>query len=528
MSKSDDTQRNVNHDMAATFQAACDFVERQLGLLLDALPDGVVVADTAGKIVSINSEAEKMFGYQPDDLVSQQVEVLIPDRFRDYHVTLRNGYLADPDQRPMGQDVLKARRQDGSEFPADISLSPMHTEAGLLICIAIRDATERTRVESALRASEEQVRSLLDSTAESIYGLDLQGNCTFCNQACVTTLGFQHAKDLLGKNMHNLIHHTRSDGTNYPMHESRIYETFRTGRGTHVNDEVFWKSDGTSFPAEYRSFPLRRDGELVGSVVTFLDITEQKRAAEALRKQQAELTHGARLSTLGEMAAGLAHEINQPLTAISAFAEGALARIQRDNLSETDTASIFTRIAEDAQRAGEIIRRLRNFVQKRESQRQQVDINNLVGNVYKFIESNAKQRDVTIRLQLADDLPEIEADPIEFQQVLVNLVRNSFDAFAKTNPDARQITISSLINNPDRIEVIVEDSGPGIPDQMVNQIFEPFYTSKSDGLGIGLGICQNIVESHHGKIWLSDSSNGGARFHFQLPRNHIEDEINGP
>ncbi|MBT6153486.1 MAG: PAS domain S-box protein [Planctomycetaceae bacterium] len=379
------------------------------------------------------------------------------------------------------------------------------------------DVTERMLIEDALRASEEQVRLILDSTAEAIYGLDLQGNCTFCNQACVETLGYERTEELLGQNMHDLIHHTRVDGSHYPMQECRIYETFRLGVGTHVDDEVLWKADGSSFPATYRSIPVRRDGELVGSVVTFLDITEQQRVAEALRTQQAELTHAARLSTLGEMAAALAHELNQPLTAMSAFAEGALVRLDRGKLKETEVAPIFSRIAEDAQRAGEVIRRLRNFVQKREAQRRSIDVNRLVREVSKFVEADAKQHDVTIELELGSGLPPVEADPIEIQQVLLNLVRNACDALARDGANEPRIVISTCERHPDVVEIIVEDSGPGISDGMAEQVFEPFFTSKADGLGIGLGICKHIIEAHRGKIWFGKSSLGGAGVHFDLP-----------
>jgi len=150
--------------------------------------------------------------------------------------------------------------------------------------VTFEDITAKKGAEIALEKSNEQVRLLLDSTAEAIYGLDLEGNCTFCNPACLEMLGYEQVGQLLGKNMHKLIHHTRPDGSEYPMEQCRIYEAFLHGQGTHVDDEVLWRADGTSFPAEYWSYPIRRDGGTVGSVVTFLDITERKRAENALRR----------------------------------------------------------------------------------------------------------------------------------------------------------------------------------------------------------------------------------------------------
>ena len=512
--------------MASRVQAEQDLrqTHQELKQIFESMPDGIIITDTSGIIVRATSQAEKMFGYERGDLVLQTIDILMPKRLRDGLVNLRNAYIADPYPRPMGHaGKIYGLRQDGSEFPAEISLSPMKTKTGLLICAAVRDCTQRLQIEDALRTSEEQVRLVLDSTVESIYGLNLQGNCTFCNQACVTTLGYDSPDDLLGQNMHDLIHHTRPDGSHYPMHESKINEAFRVGEGMHVDDEVLWKADGSSFPAEYRSFPVRHDGQLVGSVVTFLDITERRRVAEALRTQQAELAHAARLSTLGEMAAGLAHELNQPLTAMSAFAEGAIVRLDRGKLSEPEMKTIFSRIAEDAQRAGDIIRRLRNFVQKREAQRDLLDVNHLIRDVCKFVESDARQQDITIKVELGSELSVVEADPIEIQQVLLNLIRNACDSIAQSDSQERRIVISSHERNPGRVAIVVEDSGPGISDSMAEQVFEPFYTSKSEGLGIGLGICQNIIEAHRGKIWLGQSSIGGAGFYFDLPSHQLEE-----
>ena len=510
-----------------SFESICESVKREFGTLLDSMPDGVIIADDTGKIVLANSQVEKLFGYGRGDLVSQDVEILIPARYRVYHVTLRGAYIAMPEVRPMGQDILSGLRQDGSEFPTEISLSPIHTNIGLLICVCVRDVSRRTQATDDLRASEEQVRLLLDSTVEAIYGLDLQGNCTFCNRACLETLGYERVEELRGKNMHDLIHHTRRDGSPFPLQECKIYEAFKLGKGAHVDDEVLWKADGSSFAAEYRSFPVSRDGELVGSVVTFLDITEQLRVAETLRTQQSELTHAARLSTLGEMAAGLAHELNQPLTAMSAFAEGALMRLDRGKLEETEIASIFSRIAGDAQRAGDIIRRLRDFVQKRVPQRHQIGVNDLIRDVYKLVEPDTKQHSIEILFAFGNGLPAVEADPIEIQQVVINLIRNAYDALVRSNSDKRIIMISSYEREPDRVEVVVEDSGPGISHEMVEQVFEPFHTSKTDGLGIGLGICQNIIETHGGKIWVGHSSLGGASVHFDLLSHQQENDTDG-
>jgi PAS domain S-box-containing protein len=166
-----------------------------------------------------------------------------------------------------------------------------------------RDSRSATRLQGAL-SREEQVRLLLDSTAEGIYGIDLQGNCTLCNHACARLLGYGSPANLLEKNMHALMHHTRSNGTPYPVGECRVYQSFRQAEGTHVDDEVLWRKDGTSFPAEYRSYPILRDGKPIGAVASFLDITERKRNEEAFR-HLAAIVEGSDDAIIGESLDGI-------------------------------------------------------------------------------------------------------------------------------------------------------------------------------------------------------------------------------
>ena len=190
------------------------------------------------------------------------------------------------------------------------------------------EATEGQWAGDALRESEELVRALLNATGQGIYGVDLNGNCTFVNPSCLRMLGYEQAQDLLGKNMHRLIHHTRPTGESYPIEECRIYQAFREGQGTQVSDEIVWRADGTSFAAEYWSYPMFLHGELAGCVVAFVEITERKRIEEELR--QAE-----KLSALGKMSAGLAHELNNP----AAAAQRAAVQIG-EQLNELETVSI--------------------------------------------------------------------------------------------------------------------------------------------------------------------------------------------
>ena len=175
-------------------------------------------------------------------------------------------------------------RPDGSLMWLRTSKLPLQDHEGRVIGVigTYEDITERKRAEEELRGSNELVRLLLDSIPEAVYGIDMQGKCTFCNPSCLRVLGYQEDADVLGKDMHALMHHTRQDGTPYPVVECHIYEAFRRGHGTHIDDEVLWRRDGSNFPAEYWSRPIHRHGNVIGTVVTFVDITERKRAEAAL------------------------------------------------------------------------------------------------------------------------------------------------------------------------------------------------------------------------------------------------------
>ena len=384
----------------------------------------------------------------------------------------------------------------------------------------LKEANDLLKLEAESRQkSEERVRLVLDSTAEGIFGIDLQGDCTFCNQACVVTLGYKHTDELLEQNMHNLIHHTHSDGSVHRFQESRIHRAIRDDSGVYVDDEVLWKADGSSFPAAYRSFPIRHNGEIVGLVVTFVDITEQRAIESKLLAQQSQLNHVARLSMLGEMAAGLAHELNQPLTAMSALAEGSLLRLERNRLDESEFKTVCQNLASDSQRAGDIIRRLRSFVQKRQVERSPVDLNHLVREVINFLSAETRQEGVAIETTFCDDLIPVEADMVEIQQVIVNLIRNACDSLADDISQAkeRRISIEVVNREDDFMEIVISDSGAGVPESLTGRLFDPFVTTKEEGLGIGLGICKSIIEAHGGRIWTGPTALGGASFHFDLP-----------
>jgi C4-dicarboxylate-specific signal transduction histidine kinase len=234
------------------------------------------------------------------------------------------------------------------------------------------------------------------------------------------------------------------------------------------------------------------------------------------RQHQAGLAHAARLSTLGGMAAGLAHEINQPLSAIVSYANGSARRIRAGDVAPADLLEIVDAIADEALRGGEILRRIREFVRNAEASRASADLNLLVREALHFAEVEARDLGIALRLQLAPHRLDVEVDAIQLEQVILNLVRNGFEAMSDGGAP-RELSIETGALDGAAVELVVRDTGSGVSQAAAGRLFEPFFTTKRDGLGLGLHISRSIVEAHGGRVWASPNPPRGAAFHIVLP-----------
>jgi two-component system, LuxR family, sensor kinase FixL len=257
-----------------------------------------------------------------------------------------------------------------------------------------------------------------------------------------------------------------------------------------------------------------------GEVRTFgviRDITQQKRAEAELLRQRTELAHIARVSTMGELAASLAHELNQPLGAILANAETAEFLLEQDTLALDEMRPVVAAIRKDGERAGEVIRRMRALFGKHELELQPLDLNSVVRDVEQLVSRDAALRGVSLSICLAPGLPEISGDRTHMQQVVLNLIVNGMDALAAQPRERRQITVSTGPGTDGQVELAVIDSGQGIEPDTLPRVFEPFYTTKPNGMGMGLSIARTIIDAHRGRIWAENNTSGGAAFRIVLP-----------
>ncbi len=372
-------------------------------------------------------------------------------------------------------------------------------------------------IKKAKERLELQHELILDSVADGIYGVDLHGSSTFFNRAAERITGWK-AADVIGRNQHEILHHTHADGSPHKAADCPVYQTYRENQARYVSDDVFWRKDGSSFPVEYSSTPIWDDsGKTVGSVVVFRDITRRKHAEEEARQHQIELARAGRLSTLGEMASGIAHELNQPLTAISTNAQASIRLLESDSSNIDVCVDVMERIAAQADRAGEIIRQLRRLVRKEPLERTEGNVNDLVNAVVVLIWPDVRRESVRLELDLDESLPSIPLQPIQIEQVILNLARNAIEALSEKKGGERMLFISTRNTQGRSIAVIVRDNGPGVKPELANTLFDPFVTTKSQGMGLGLSISYGIIEAHGGKLSLNPACEEGAEFNFYLP-----------
>ncbi len=364
---------------------------------------------------------------------------------------------------------------------------------------------------------EHQYELILNSVVDGIYGVDLEGNATFFNKAAEDIVGWKD-DELIGKNQHAILHHTRADGTVHSATECPVYATSRDSITRFVSDDVFWSKDGRSIPVEYSSTAIRdNQGQTIGSVVVFRDISERKQAEEVKQKHQRDLAHVARLNTMGEMASGMAHEINQPLTAIATNAHACVRMLEGSPEQRERVADVIERIATQAERAGEIISKLRQFVRKEQPDLSLINLNEVINGVILLLRPEIRQADVKVVLDLNPDIGSIMAQHVQIDQVILNLARNAIEAMSDASVGEPALTISTALTHPNMVTVTVADNGPGVDEAVVDQLFNPFITTKPDGMGLGLSISQGIIEAHKGRIYIGRESNKGAVFNFNLP-----------
>lgn len=373
------------------------------------------------------------------------------------------------------------------------------------------------RLKRVQQRMERHYKRLLDSVGDGIYGVDLQGHCTFVNKAMERITGWQ-AYELIGCNQHELLHHTHANGEKHKIDDCPVYNMMHDHVPRYIDDDIFWCKDGKAISVEYSCTPVKGTGDrVIGGVVVFRDITERKQIKQQSREHQQQLAHVARLSILGEMASGIAHELNQPLTVINNYARACVRMLDADQSNRQQCSLVMEKISTQAERAGEIIKHMRHFGHKNLPDKRAVKIAQMLDVVMELMHWEIERKDVKFTLKLDFSVTWVFAQDTQIEQVIVNLVRNAIDAMEDNAVDDRKLLIQTRRKVDQRLEIRVRDSGPGLDETMKGQIFNPFITTKKTGMGLGLSISQGIVEAHGDYITVEDNIGKGVSFIFHLP-----------
>jgi two-component system, LuxR family, sensor kinase FixL len=363
------------------------------------------------------------------------------------------------------------------------------------------------------RMAVAELHALLDAAVDAIIVIDEQGRVATFNAAAERMFGYV-AADVLGQDIALLMgepHRAQHQGyLNHYMAtgEARVIGIGREVQARRANGEMFpiGLSVGVATDANGRRF-----------VGILRDLTKQRAAEQHARALELRLAHVGRFNVMGEMAAGIAHEINQPLSAIATYAQAAKRLMQREPTDMAMLNDICGKVDDQARRASQVIENLRKFIRKQEIQTQSLDVNRVIDDVWNLIEADARAEGVPVRVNAAEGLPKVRADAVQLQQVLLNLTRNAVDSMRGGLGKQRGVIVSTSLGEGGRVRITVTDHGHGVSRQLGDNIFHPFVTTKRDGLGIGLAISKTIVQSYDGSLTYTDNPEGGAIFCVELP-----------
>lgn len=471
---------------------------------------GTALIDMENRILAANPALCAFLGYEPGDIAGTSFLELVHVEDRASNERRLNALRAGTSDH----FTLEKRfmRRDGKPLWASLRLTLARgadSDSGCLIA-QIDDINDRRLAQQALAESERRYRSLIDNNPDSVVVLR-DHVIVFANAAANAMFGAGDPDGLIGRDVFDLI--APEDRS---IIATRMENVIATHEPSPLSEFGFLRLDGSQFTAEVTGATIRwRGTSAIQSVIR--DVSRRKHAEDHVRRLHQELAHMSRLSSLGEMATGFAHEINQPLAAIANFARGRMMNLSTDAADVDATRQTFRNIEEQALRAGEIVRRIRGFIQKREPERREFDLNEAIRESAALLHGEAARHDVTMALDLADSLPPAWGDALQVQQIVLNLGRNAIDAMAGAGSPRRELTIRTQPGPESNVEIVVEDTGPGIPDETRPDIFKPFFTTKETGLGMGLAISRTIAEGLGGRLKDDPAFETGARMVLTIP-----------
>jgi two-component system sensor kinase FixL len=495
---------------------AAEQANSRLAAIAASSDDAIVGKTLDGIVTDWNRGAELIFGYTAADITGKSISILLPPGQEDETAT-----ILDRVRRGERVDHFEThrRRKDGEIINVSITVSPVLDDSGRILGLSkvARDITGAKRALAALAEREAHLQSVLDTVPDAMVVIDTRGIMQSFSATASRLFGYT-AAEAVGQNVRILM-----PGPYKEQHDSYLSRYLSTGERRIIGIGrlvVGRRKDGSTFPMELSVGEMRL-GERRFFTGFVRDLTERQKTQQRLQELQAGVIHMSRFTAMGEMASTLAHELNQPLTAVASYLKGCKRLLEAEQSHDMPAVrDAIERAAEQALRAGQIIRRLRDFVARGETERQVENLAKLVEEASALALIGIKETGVRTSFDFDPRVGFVLADKVQIQQVLFNLIRNAVESMQDTA--VRQLLVATRKIDEETVEVSVADTGTGIEPGIAEQLFQPFVTTKRLGMGVGLSISRTIVEAHGGRIWAEPNPGGGTAFRLSLKTTGVE------
>ena len=484
--------------------------EEKHRVIVEAASDAIISMDDNGVIDFASPATARIFGYDPAELIGHPLTRLMPESMRGLHDNGFRRYLATGHRHINWQGTeLTALRKNGQEFPVEVSFGELTRDGHKVFIGFIRDISKRKQAEDKLRARERDLSLIIETIPGLVWCADPDGELNYLNRRILDYTGT--SADAWAQ----------QSWTNF-LHPDDVEPTVRAWLRAVTSGEPYdtqcrlRRANGA-----YRWFralgqPARdSEGKVTRWYGLLIDVSDRKSMEEALRSSEMRLSRATRTATIGEFAAAIAHEINQPLAAVVTNGEACLRWLSIEPPAPVKAYEAAARIVRDGKEAGEVVRRIRALFKKASFERIELDLNEVIAEVLHLLGGETAKRHVAVETDLADNLPPVVGDRVQLQQLTFNLLLNGIEAMDSILDRPRKLFIRTTLEDPRRALVQIRDSGAGMEDP--EKIFEAFFTTKENGMGMGLAVCRSIIDAHHGRLWAESSRGQGATFSFHLP-----------
>ena len=486
--------------------------EHESRLIVDSIPGLIAVLDVSGEIERVNQPILDYLGKSLEECRQWAVDdTIYPDDRLAYLQAFERAFAAGD---PFEYEAVRVRRFDSVYRWFNMRGLPLRDLQGQIVrwYFLLTEVDDRKRAEDELKRSEARHRVVVETASDAVISIDESGAIVLANPATKRIFGHE-PEDLIGKPLRVLM-----PGAMRGLHESGLKRYLETG-AKHLNwqgtEMTAQRANGEDFPAEVSFGEMIVDGQRI--FTGFIrDISDKKRAEEELHNSQAELARMMRVMTLGQLTASIAHEVSQPLSGILMNASTCLRMLKSDPPNLVGARETAQRTIRDGNRASEVITRLRTLYTKKQVEIEPIDLNEAAREVITLLSGELERNDVILIHDFSDRLPAVNGDRVQLQQVILNLLRNASDAMSGIEDRPRQMVLRTELEDG-HVRLLVQDSGVGFTPEDADRMFESFYTTKPDGMGVGLSVSRSIIEANHGRLWAMPNEGPGATFAFSIP-----------